>query len=60
MQNWELSKDGKNVCYDMSQMIEKEVFRSLKDIDIFIDTCTVLNDTPAGADADEIKIIFNL
>jgi len=24
MQNWELSKDGKIVLYDMSQMIEKE------------------------------------
>lgn len=40
-------EDGKIVCYDMSQMIEKEVFRPLKDIDIFIDTCTVLNDTLA-------------
>ena len=41
-------EDGKIVYYDMSQMIEKEVFRPLKDIDIFIDTCTVLNDTLAG------------
>lgn len=40
-------EDGKIVCYDMSQMLEKEVFRPLKDIDIFIDTCTVLNDTLA-------------
>lgn len=45
-------EDGKIVCYDMSQMLEKEVFRPLKDIDIFIDTCTVLNDTLAW-DLDE-------
>ena len=31
----------------MSRMIEKEVFRPLKEIDVFIDTCTVLNDTLA-------------
>ena len=40
-------EDGKIVCYDMSQMLEKEVFQPLKDIDIFMDTCTVLNDTLA-------------
>ncbi len=40
-------EDGKIVCYDMSHMIEKEVFRPLKDMDIFINTCTVLNDTLA-------------
>lgn len=26
-------EDGKIVCYDMSQMLEKEVFQPLKDID---------------------------
>ena len=40
-------EDGKIVNYDMSKMIEKEAFRSLRDIDIFIDTCTVMNDTLA-------------
>jgi len=40
-------EDGKIVYYDMSKMIEKEAFRSLRDIDIFIDTCTVMNDTLA-------------
>ncbi len=40
-------EDGKIVCYDMSPMLEKEVFRPLKDIDVFIKTCTVLNDTLA-------------
>ena len=40
-------EDGKIVCYDMSQMIEKEAFRPLRDIEVFIDTCTVMNDTLA-------------
>lgn len=40
-------EDGKIVHYDMSQMIEKEAFRPLCDIDIFMDTCTVMNDTLA-------------
>lgn len=40
-------EDGKIVCYDMTQMIEKEVFYPLKDINVFIDTCTVMNDTLA-------------
>ena len=40
-------EDGKIVCYDMTQMLEKEAFRILKDINVFMDTCTVLNDTLA-------------
>ena len=40
-------EDGKIVCYNMFQMLEKEAFQPLKDIDIFLDTCTVLNDTLA-------------
>lgn len=40
-------EDGKIVCYDMSPMIEKEVFSTLKDIDVFMDTCTVMNETLA-------------
>lgn len=31
----------------MTQMIEKEVFCPLKDINVFIDTCTVMSDTLA-------------
>lgn len=31
-------EDGKIVCYDMSQMIEKEAFCLLKDLDINPDT----------------------
>ena len=45
MQNWELSRDGKIVHYDMSRLIDKEVFCCLKDVDIFMDRCTVMNDT---------------
>lgn len=40
-------EDGKIVCYDMSQMVEKEAFLILKDIQVFMGTCTVLNDTLA-------------
>ena len=40
-------EDGKIVCYDTLPMIEKEVFQPLKDISIFMNTCTVLNDTLA-------------
>ncbi len=40
-------EDGKIVCYDMSRMVEKEVFQPLKNIDIFMSACTVLNDTLA-------------
>ena len=39
--------DGKIVCYDMSHMLDKEVFAILKDINVFMDTCTVMNDTLA-------------
>lgn len=40
-------EDGKIVCYDMSSMIEKESFRPLKEIQVFMETCTVMNDTLA-------------
>lgn len=40
-------EDGKIVRYDMSQMLEKEVFRCLKEIEIFMNRCTVMNDTLA-------------
>ena len=53
-------EDGKIVSYDMSKMIEKEAFRSLRDINIFIDTCTVMNDTLAwdiGGNRDNTKCL---
>ena len=40
-------EDGKIIHYDMSHMIEKEAFLILKDIEVFMNTCTVLNDTLA-------------
>lgn len=40
-------EDGKIVCYDAYGLLEKEAFTVLKDIRIFKDTCTILNDTLA-------------
>ena len=40
-------EDGKVVCYDVKNILDKEVFRPLRDKKVFIDTCTVLNDTLA-------------
>ena len=39
--------DGKIVCYDAKPLLEKEVFTVLRDIDFFMDTCTIMNDTLA-------------
>ena len=39
--------DGKIVCYDMAKIIEKEVVHPLRDITVFTDNCTVMNDTLA-------------
>ncbi len=40
-------EDGKIVCYDASHLLDKEVFAPLKDIQTFLNTCTVMNDTLA-------------
>ncbi len=40
-------EDGKIVCYNVSHLIEKDAFRPIKNMDIFMNTCTVLNDTLA-------------
>lgn len=40
-------EDGKIVLYDAAPLLEKEVFRPLKNIDVFMRTCTILNDTLA-------------
>lgn len=40
-------EDGKIVHYDMSKMIDTEAFCCLKDIEVFMDRCTVMNDTLA-------------
>ena len=39
--------DGKIVLYDALDMLEKPVFQPLKDINLFVETCTILNDTLA-------------
>lgn len=40
-------EDGKIVLYNVAPLLEKEVFQPLKDKNIFIDTCTIMNDTLA-------------
>ena len=40
-------EDGKIVLYDVSPLFEKEIFRPLIDRNIFINACTILNDTLA-------------
>ncbi len=40
-------EDGKIVCYDVTPLLEGEVFAALKDIKVFIGTCTIMNDTLA-------------
>ncbi len=40
-------EDGKIVLYDASSLVKKGVFTVLQDINTFITTCTVLNDTLA-------------
>lgn len=39
--------DGKIVDYDASNALQGEVFKPLQDIFVFMDACTVLNDTLA-------------
>ncbi len=40
-------EDGKIVHYDAKSMLELDVFVELKDIIVFVETCTVMNDTLA-------------
>jgi len=42
-----ISEDGKIVLYDVSPLLEKEIFRPLIDKNIFVNTCTIINDTLA-------------
>lgn len=39
--------DGKIVCYDACPLLEKKAFSPLKDINFFLNRCTILNDTLA-------------
>ena len=40
-------EDGKIVCYDVKPLLEKEVFAVLKEIEFFMNACTIMNDTLA-------------
>lgn len=40
-------EDGKIVCFDAKPLFEKPIFSRLKDIQFFINRCTILNDTLA-------------
>lgn len=53
-------EDGKIVLYDITHLLEKKVFRPLKNKDVFINRCTILNDTLAwdlDGNRDETKCI---
>lgn len=39
--------DGKITCYDMSQNIKKGVFQVLQKLELFMERCTIMNDTLA-------------
>lgn len=40
-------EDGKIVLYDVKPLIDKDIFQPLKDKGVFMNTCTILNDTLA-------------
>ena len=40
-------KMGKIVCYDAKTLLKKKVFEPLKDINFFMNACTILNGTLA-------------
>lgn len=52
--------DGKIVKYDVEPMLTKEVFSILRDKNIFMYACTIINDTLAwdiSGDRDEMNCI---
>ena len=40
-------EDGKIVCYDASLLLKKKAFAPLKDINFFMNACTIMNGTLA-------------
>jgi hypothetical protein len=44
---WVYFADGKITEYDMNPNLDKGIFKQLKDIDIFINRCCIMNDTLA-------------
>lgn len=52
--------DGKIIEYDATKDLQGEIFKPLQDINVFMNTCTVLNDTLAwdiSGDRDTSKCI---
>ena len=52
--------DGKIVLYDIKPFLHQEVFSKLSDIDVFMVSCTILNDTLAwdiAGNRNEIECI---
>lgn len=52
--------DGKIVLYDLSEKLDKEIFKPLRNIDTFMNSCTVMNETLAWdieGNRDETKCI---
>ena len=39
--------DGKIVSYDASPLLDRGVFQALRDADVFMNRCTIMNDTLA-------------
>lgn len=39
--------DGKIVCYDVRPLLDRGVFRALNNLDTFMNSCTIMNDTLA-------------
>ena len=53
-------EDGKIVCFDVSKLLDKKVFEPLKDKGVFVNSCTVMNDTLAwdvAGNRDETKCV---
>ncbi len=40
-------EDGKTVCYDVKPLLDKEMFKPLQNREIFVNRCTILNETLA-------------
>ena len=40
-------EDGKIVCYDAKPLLDKKVFEPLKNLNFFMNACTILNGTLA-------------
>ena len=52
--------DGKIVLYDIKSYLHTEVFSKVSEIDVFMESCTILNDTLAwdiAGNRDESKCI---